>query len=118
AVMRELSIRDAKKPKPPAAKGAGKAAVTGDEENRINPLDRHAAERKKVKAQADEIAREFSVNARVAGEMRGALGTGAVPVVVDHLSGKAGAPQPSDIDFQAYDAWLLLGALNISPMEA
>ncbi len=96
----------------------------------IEKRDPKGAKRKEAKVLADQVARECSTNARVAGEMVVALGTGDATVVaarnraiekMDAMVGKAQGvelPRPTENDKRAHDSFSLLGVLNISPEEA
>ncbi|HWG72508.1 MAG TPA: hypothetical protein VG184_00475 [Acidimicrobiales bacterium] len=97
----------------------------------IAKRDPDGSKRKTAKALADAVVVECSTNARVAGEMVGALGTGRPGIAAAYLAaidrmdatvGKATSPadfvKPSEDDKKAHDSFSLLGVLNIPPEEA
>lgn len=96
----------------------------------IEQRDPDGSKRKQAKELADEVARELSVNAKTAGEMRGALQSGNAYNVQARLKaiaamqatvGKADAaalPKATQDDKEQHDAVSLLAVLNIEPAEA
>lgn len=96
----------------------------------IEARDPDGSKRRNAKALADEVARELGTNAKVAGEMRGALEKGNAYQVQVRLRAIAamhatvGRSDPTLLsrvtadDHEQHDAISLLAVLNIGPDEA